>query len=80
MNTIKQRAHQYAVAHEHNGNGVALMRAYTAGATDERMMKTVKKKYLSPARYRGLNTMWRIRRLPMPTGCCPNRDIKLLTP
>lgn len=44
MNTIKQRAHEYAVAHEHNGNGVALMRAYTAGATDERMMKNSKEK------------------------------------
>ena len=36
MNNIKQRAHEYAVAHEHNGNGVALMRAYTVGALDER--------------------------------------------
>ena len=46
MNNIKQRAHQYAVAHEHNGNGVALMRAYTAGATDERMIKNSKERML----------------------------------
>lgn len=36
MNTINKRAHEYAVAHEHNGNGVALMRAYVAGAESER--------------------------------------------
>lgn len=36
MNNINKRAHQYAVAHEQNGNGVSLMRAYTVGALDER--------------------------------------------
>jgi hypothetical protein len=36
MKQIKRRAHQYAVAHEQNGNGVSLMRAYTVGALDER--------------------------------------------
>lgn len=36
MRQIKKRAHQYAVAHEQNGNGVSLMRAYTVGALDER--------------------------------------------
>jgi hypothetical protein len=36
MNNINKRAHRYAVAHEHNGNGVSLMRAYTVGALDER--------------------------------------------
>ena len=36
MNNIKRRAHQYAVAHEQNGNGVSLMRAYIVGALDER--------------------------------------------
>lgn len=36
MRQIKRRAHQYAVAHEQNGNGVSLMRAYTVGALDER--------------------------------------------
>ena len=38
MRQIKKRAHQYAVAHEHNGNGVSLMRAYTVGALDERKL------------------------------------------
>lgn len=41
MNNIKQRAHQYAVAHEQNGNGVSLMRAYTVGALDERKQTKV---------------------------------------
>lgn len=41
MNTIKNRAHHYAVAHQQCGNGVALMRAYTAGALDERRRTTV---------------------------------------
>lgn len=36
MNTIKQRAHQYAEAHQNKSNGISLMRAYVAGATDER--------------------------------------------
>ena len=36
MKQIKRRAHRYAVAHEQNGNGVSLMRAYTVGALDER--------------------------------------------
>ena len=36
MKQIKKRAHRYAVAHEQNGNGVSLMRAYTVGALDER--------------------------------------------
>ena len=36
MRQIKKRAHRYAVAHEQNGNGVSLMRAYTVGALDER--------------------------------------------
>lgn len=38
MRQIKKRAHHYAVAHEHNGNGVSLMRAYTVGALDERKL------------------------------------------
>lgn len=54
MNNIKQRAHQYAVAHEHNGNGVALMRAYTAGATDERMMKNSKEKVFISGKVSGI--------------------------
>ena len=41
MRQIKKRAHQYAVAHEHNGNGVSLMRAYTVGALDERKQTKV---------------------------------------
>ena len=36
MRQIKKRAHQYAVAHGQNGNGVSLMRAYAVGALDER--------------------------------------------
>lgn len=36
MNTINKRAHQYAVAHQNKADGVALMRAYTTGAMDER--------------------------------------------
>lgn len=35
MNTIKQRAHKYAQEH-YMKNGVSIMRAYTAGARDER--------------------------------------------
>lgn len=35
MRQIKKRAHEYAVAHEKNGNGVSIMRAYTRGAMDE---------------------------------------------
>ena len=35
MNTIKQRAHQYAQEH-YMKNGVSLMRAYIAGAESER--------------------------------------------
>ena len=41
MRQIKKRAHQYAVAHEQNGNGVSLMRAYTVGALDERKQTMV---------------------------------------
>lgn len=41
MRQIKKRAHQYAVAHEQNGNGVSLMRAYTVGALDERKQTKV---------------------------------------
>ena len=40
MKQIKRCAHQYAVAHEQNGNGVSLMRAYTVGALDERKRMT----------------------------------------
>ena len=36
MNTINKRAHRYAVAHQSKADGVALMRAYTTGAMDER--------------------------------------------
>ncbi len=36
MNTIKQRAHEYAMAHQHKADGIALMRAYVAGAQSER--------------------------------------------
>jgi hypothetical protein len=36
MKQIKQRAHRYAVAHQNKADGVALMRAYTTGAMDER--------------------------------------------
>lgn len=36
MNKIKQRAHQYAIAHQHKADGIALMRAYVAGAQSER--------------------------------------------
>ncbi len=36
MNTIKHRAHQYAVAHQHKADGISLMRAYVAGAQSER--------------------------------------------
>jgi hypothetical protein len=36
MNTIKQRAHKYAVAHQHKADGISLMRAYVAGAQSER--------------------------------------------
>ena len=36
MNTINKRAHEYAVAHQNKADGVALMRAYTTGAMDER--------------------------------------------
>ena len=41
MRQIKKRAHRYAVAHEQNGNGVSLMRAYTVGALDERKQTKV---------------------------------------
>ena len=41
MRQIKKRAHRYAVAHEQNGNGVSLMRAYTIGALDERELTKV---------------------------------------
>lgn len=36
MNTINKRAHRYAVAHQNKADGIALMRAYTVGAMDER--------------------------------------------
>lgn len=36
MKQIHRRAHMYAVAHERNGDGVGLMRAYTVGALEER--------------------------------------------
>lgn len=36
MKTINKRAHEYAVAHQDKADGVALMRAYTTGAMDER--------------------------------------------
>ena len=36
MKTINKRAHEYAVAHQNKADGVALMRAYTTGAMDER--------------------------------------------
>lgn len=36
MNTINKRAHEYAVAHQNKADGIALMRAYTVGALDER--------------------------------------------
>lgn len=36
MNNIKKRAHAYAVEHQYNINPVSLMRAYIAGANDER--------------------------------------------
>lgn len=36
MNNINKRAHEYAVAHQNKADGVALMRAYTTGAMDER--------------------------------------------
>ena len=36
MNNINKRAHEYAVAHQNKADGVALMRAYTVGAMDER--------------------------------------------
>ncbi|MBR5476676.1 MAG: DUF4406 domain-containing protein [Bacteroidaceae bacterium] len=36
MNTIRKRAHAYAEAHQNKSNGISLMRAYVAGATDER--------------------------------------------
>ena len=35
MNTIKKRAHEYAQEH-YNKNGISIMRAYVAGARDER--------------------------------------------
>lgn len=38
MNTIKQRAHAYAVEHQYKTDGVSLMRAYVAGASDERQI------------------------------------------
>ena len=41
MKQIHKRAHRYAVAHEKNGNGVSLMRAYTVGALDERKQTKV---------------------------------------
>ena len=36
MKQIQKRAHQYAVEHQTRADGVALMRAYTVGAMDER--------------------------------------------
>ena len=36
MKQIKRRAHEYAVAHQNKADGVALMKAYTVGALDER--------------------------------------------
>lgn len=36
MNNIKQRAHEYAVAHNNKNDGISLMRAYVAGAASER--------------------------------------------
>ena len=36
MKQIKRRAHEYAVAHQNKADGVALRRAYTTGAMDER--------------------------------------------
>lgn len=36
MNNIKQRAHQYAVERQNKADGIALMRAYVAGAQSER--------------------------------------------
>lgn len=54
MNNIKQRAHEYAVAHQNKADGVALMRAYTAGATDERMMKNSKEKVFISGKVSGI--------------------------
>lgn len=42
MNTIKQRAHQYAVAHQHKADGISLMRAYVAGAESQRKINKTK--------------------------------------
>ena len=41
MRQIKKRAHRYAVAHQNKADGVALMRAYTVGALDERKQAKV---------------------------------------
>lgn len=42
MNTIKQRAHQYAIAHQHKADGISLMRAYVAGAESQRKINKTK--------------------------------------
>lgn len=42
MNTIKQRAHQYAIEHQHKADGIALMRAYVAGAESQRKINKTK--------------------------------------
>lgn len=42
METIKQRAHRYAIAHQHKADGISLMRAYVAGAESDRKINKTK--------------------------------------
>ena len=42
MKNIKQRAHRYAVAHQHKSDGISLMRAYVAGAESQRKINKTK--------------------------------------
>lgn len=54
MNNIKQRAHQYAVEHQSKSDGISLMRAYVAGATDEKKIKNSKEKVFISGKVSGI--------------------------
>lgn len=54
MNTINKRAHRYAVAHQNKADGVALMRAYVAGALDERKIENSKEKVFISGKVSGM--------------------------
>lgn len=54
MNNIKQRAHEYAVAHNNKNDGISLMRAYVAGAASERKILNRKVKVFLSGKISGM--------------------------